>query len=185
MLRFIFIFLVLVVGGFFGYQFYERYQEENVDEKVIKAYMPNIVKVNADQVKKLVMSGKRNQRPTLVYVFETDCFLCRWYMHAIIDLTQQYSRKQLNVMVLSLDNDPNKLARYLYDKELAVRPLILKEGEREKLFANMRSMNSSYDGSIPHAAVVNKAGHFDDVTAAFNLYSKLNGFIVRSLDVKV
>lgn len=183
MLRFLFILLFLGVGGFFGYQYYERYLEEQTDPRAIAGYMPLIIKTDADQVRRLLESGKKNSRPTLFYVFETDCFLCRWYMNVAVDFSKQYTRQQLNVVVLSLDSSPETLARYLHSKDLQVRPLILKEGEREKLFGHLRGLGSTYDGSLPHFSVINKAGHFDDFSMALNMHNKLNGFILRSLDV--
>lgn len=169
-------------GGWYGYTNY--ISSSQVNEQQARNYLPNIIKVSADQVKYLVLSGSRNQRPTLLYVFESGCFLCRWYYSDIVHFSKQYTRNQLNVMILSVDDDEISLASFFINNSPPVRPLMLKQGERESLFNHLRRLGSSYDGNVPHIAVINKAGHFDDITFSFDPRNKINGYITRSIDSK-
>lgn len=186
MFKILIVIVVLGVGGWFGYQNYGSMlgAEFGGDPNAGKNYVANIIKVNASQVEYLITSGSRNQRPTLLFIFESGCLMCKWHYSDITHFAKQYTRNQLNVIILSLDSDEMVLADFLAKDPPTVRPLFLKQGERENLFSVLRKLGSDYDGGVPHISVINKAGHFDDIGIGWDRKNKINGFILRSLDVK-
>lgn len=176
------VFLVAIAaGGWFGYQYYQQTQALPDDQ--VRNYLPNIIRVSAEQVEFLSLSGKRNEKPTLLFVFETDSLLSRWHYSVVETFAKQYARSQLNILMLSIDSSDMALARFLLSTPPPVRPLMLKPGQKDALFRVLRKLGSNYDGSVPHFAVINKAGFFEDITPGLSIENKLNGLITRSLDV--
>ncbi len=175
--------IILAILGYGGWYAYDNYFASGNKLQEARAYAPKIIKVTAKQVDFLIESGDKNEKPTLLYIFESNCLVCRWYYSDIMHFVTQYTRNQLNVIVLSMDSDDLVLAEFFVRNPPAIRPLMLKEGERERLFTYLRNRGSDYDGTVPYIAVINKAGHFDGIGLSWDPKNKINGFILRALDV--
>jgi len=121
-----------------------------------QAFSNTIVPFDQARAKDLT---KASGKPLMLHIYASWCPYCRQQNPAIVDLIHQNDGK-MEVVVLSIDQDQNKLADFLAKKPqpLPYTPFIMDASAAASFMQVMRSQRSSFDGSIPYTAFFNKEG---------------------------
>ncbi len=164
---------------------YSYFHISEEEKRLARPAAEKLFRVSAEQVDRLTRTGKRHNRVSLLYIFRTNCLICRWHFKDIIDFSQQYSRRDLNILVISMDEDPLTLAAYLRKfGKLSFPVLLLKDGEQSRLLNYLRPKGSEYDGTLPHIVVIDKTGRFIGIPFGWDRSSRINQIILDAYDSK-
>jgi thiol-disulfide isomerase/thioredoxin len=187
LLKKIILLAVIAALGWHGY----RYMMETDQERTLaRAYIPSIYPVSSDQFRELILSGTRNNRPTLLFVFTSNCVLCRWHYDDIQYFATKYPRTQLNILMLSVDKEALDPAALIYKKKGTKVPVLLLtppgKGAEDGLYAEIHRLGGkSYErGTYPYIAVIDKAGFVQKVQFGWDRKNKIAGMIDRALQNK-
>jgi hypothetical protein len=179
--------ILLSVIAALGWQGYHYMHETSDDRVQARAYLPMIYPVTPAQVRELILSGVRNNRPALLYIFASDCMLCRWNYNDIQFFATKYPRTALNILMLSVDNDPIEPAGLIYKKHGSQVPVLMLnppgQSSLDGLLGEMeRAGGKSFElGNYPYIAVVDKAGHFQKVQFGWDRKNKIAGLVERAM----
>jgi hypothetical protein len=187
LLKKIILIAALASAGWYGYRYT---METDADRQMAKAYLPLVHATTGTQVRDLILSGARNNRVSLLYVFDTSSPLSRWHYSDIMAFADKYNRTQLNILMVAVDEDPLDVAELVYKQGGSkLHMLVIQPPGKtslDNLYAEIyRLGGKSFElGNYPYIAVVNKAGHIEKVPFGFNRKNKISGLIDRSLNPK-
>lgn len=180
---------IIGYGLWYGYRYFFISQ---TDLQASRAYMKQVVEIQPSQIRKLILSGKRNNRVTLLYVFDASCLLCRWHFGDVLHFADQYNRQELNVLLIGVGEKKEELAAFVYkEAQQRKRSIPLKIAwvplnKLQNLYGDIFQMGGNYEkGNHPYLAIINKSGKIDTVPSGFDKRTKINGLIERALSGKM
>lgn len=168
-----------------GWTVYRTYVDSDDDKTASQALVRQVITINADQFKALLESGPKNNRPALLFIFESTDWASRFYLPKIAEFYNLFPREKLNIILLSLDQDPKGIAALLDKKSLQrLRILRLDPSERQNMVGKIFELGGHFDGGVPYIVVINKSGLIQEVPLAWDRTDKIKRLIDRSIDQK-
>ncbi|NDF11546.1 MAG: hypothetical protein EB060_01855 [Proteobacteria bacterium] len=176
---------IVAVIGYGGYTFYRSYFDNDTDKIGSQALVRQVLTINAEQLKGLLESGPKNNRPALMYIFESTNIVSRFYFADIVKFYDLFPRDKLNIIMLSLDQDPKAIAAFLDKKGFQrLRILRMDPSERQNMVGKIFELGGHFDGGVPYVVVINKSGLIEEVPLSFNRSDKIKHLIERSSEQK-
>ncbi len=185
LLKKIILIAALASAGWYGYRYT---METEADRRMAQAYLPLVHATNGSQVRDLILSGQRNSRITLLYVFDANSLLSRWHYKDVMHFADKYNRTQLNILMVSVDENPMDVAAMIYKQGGSKLHMLIVQppgkASLDNLYAEIyRLGGKSFElGSYPYIAVVNKSGYIEKVPFGFDRKNKISGLIDRALN---
>lgn len=124
----------------------------------IMEYAASASLLKPDAIPALMASA--SGRPTLLVVYASWCGYCRIKMPEIVSLMREGKFAHVEVVFLSIDKSPVKLAEYLVHAGFYqdIVPYIVTNGYFHSLSDTLRNIGSAYRGSIPFMEIYDAKG---------------------------
>lgn len=150
-------FLVVIAILYAGYYvFYERNMVK-ISEANAPLVMQRIKTIEPDQIFNSLAASRGGVG--ILHIYKSDCILCKIYSPDLIETYKKYNRKGVNFLIISLDEDKEKLAKYLSRQGADFTPYILALGKDQQLEGALKSLRIFYNGNLPFTAMVDNTGN--------------------------
>lgn len=153
-----FIRLLVVIAILYGgyYVFYERNMVK-ISEANAPLVMKRMKTITPDEIFNNLAIARGGVG--ILYIYKSDCILCRVYTPDIIETYKKYNRKGVSFLIISLDDNEEKLAKYLSRQGADFTPYILPQGREQDLEGALKNLRIFYSGNLPFTVMVDNTGN--------------------------
>jgi thiol-disulfide isomerase/thioredoxin len=113
----------------------------------------------------------------VVFIFTSWCGVCQKVFPSVMSLKERYKDKKFELIVVSLDEDDNKLKRYLDGFSDVSKVYKLVYIKRDQVAEGFAKAGILFSGSIPHFTIY----HFDNKVIDSGNFSMDS--LVKNLDI--
>lgn len=112
---------------------------------------------------------EKSAKKKLVVIYTTWCPYCKRQMPELAKLASDDTARNLQIILVALDGDENKVRQFLARYNIAgARNYLISEETRQSMPSVMFSHQAAFDGSIPYGALFDEEG---------NIIKQYKGFV--------
>ena len=160
-----------------GPWFMQQFSAERISAEAMEARLEQIQPLDDAALTGLLAP---KAQPSLLFVYASWCPYCRKQAPVMEQLARDFEG-QLNIIPISIDEDPEKLAAYLQRSGFALETLRVAEQDYLPFRRALATTGSQFTGGIPHSVLLGTDGKLMDEVSGHVEYTTFKSALEKAL----